>query len=69
MEEAEIDQKFNVKFCRFALFTSFLLREIVKYGNDIKNLVELKIKTKEFINVVNNKLELYKVANSFKKIK
>mgnify|MGYP006873049829 CR=1 FL=1 len=67
LNEAEIDPKFNVKFCRFAMFTSFLVKEIIKYGNDIKNMVELKIKTKEFIDVINNKLELYKMANTFKK--
>ena len=68
LEEAEVDEKFNIKFCRFALFTSFLIKEIIKYGNEIKNMVELKIKTKEFIDVINNKLELFKVSNS-KKIK
>ena len=69
LNEAGMDQKFNIKFCRFALFTSFLVKEIIKYGNDVKNMVELKIKTKEFIDVINNKLELYKMANTFKKIK
>ena len=69
LKEAEIDQKLNIKFCRFALFTSFLVKEIIKYGNDVKNMVELKIKTKEFIDVINNKLELYKMANTFKKLK
>lgn len=67
LEESSIDKNFNIKFCRFALFTSFLIREIVKYGNDIKNTLELKVKTKEFIDVINNKLELYKTANYFKK--
>ena len=67
LNEGEIDQKLNIKFCRFALFTSFLVKEIIKYGNDVKNMVELKIKTKEFIDVINNKLELYKMANTFKK--
>ena len=67
IEEVGLDQKFNVKFCRFALFTSFLIKEIIKYGNEIKNMVELKVKTKEFIDVINNKLELFKVSNFFKK--
>ena len=67
LNEEEIDEKINGKFCRFALFTSFLVKEIIKYGNDVKNMVELKIKTKEFIDVINNKLELYKMANTFKK--
>lgn len=67
LEEAKVGEKYNIKFCRFALFTSFLVKEIIKYGNDVKNMVELKIKTKEFIDVINNKLKLYKMANTFKK--
>ena len=66
-EESNIDKKFNIKFCRFALFTSFLVREIVKYGTELKNMIELKIKTKELIDVINNKLKLYNAAYSFKK--
>jgi hypothetical protein len=67
LEESDIDKNFNIKFCRFALFTSFLVREIVKYGNETKNMLELKIKTKEFIDVINNKLKLYNAAYSLKK--
>ena len=47
------------KFCRFALFTSFLINEIISYGNNIKNIIDLKIKTKEFIDVFKQKLNLY----------
>ena len=65
--DIQLDDKLNVKFCRFALFTSFLIREIIRYGNDIKNMIDLKVKTKEMINVIISKLELYKAANSFKK--
>ena len=64
-EESHIDKNFNIKFCRFALFTSFLVREITKYGNEIKNMLELKIKTKELIDVINNKLKLYKASKFF----
>ena len=67
LEESKIDKNFNIKFCRFALFTSFLVREIVKYGNETKNMLELKIKTKELVDVINNKLKLYKETYSFKK--
>ena len=67
LEEAEVDENYNIKFCRFALFTSFLVKEIIKYGNDVKNMVELKIKTKEFIDVINKKLELFKKSYSKKK--
>ena len=65
--DIQLNDKLNVKFCRFALFTSFLIREIIRYGNDIKNMIDLKVKTKEMINVIISKLELYKAANSFKK--
>ena len=66
LEEAKVGEKYNIKFCRFALFTSFLVKEIIKYGNDVKNMVELKIKTKEFIDVINKKLELFKKSYSKK---
>ena len=66
LEGTEVNEKYNIKFCRFALFTSFLVKEIIKYGNDVKNMVELKIKTKEFIDAINNKLELFKKLNSKK---
>ena len=55
-----VNKQFDAKFCRFVLFTSFLINEIIKYGNDIKNSIELEIKTKEYIDVVSKKLELYK---------
>jgi poly(A) polymerase Pap1 len=62
------------------LFTSFLINEIICYGNNIdipwynkciwiiidfkykgvKNIIDLKIKTKEFIDVIKQKLDLYK---------
>ena len=67
LEESSVDINYNIKFCRFALFTSFLIKEIIKYGNEIKNTVELKLKTKEFIDVINKKLDLYKNANYLRK--
>ena len=54
------NKSFQFKFCRFALFTSFLINEIINYGNNIKNIIDLKIKTKEFIDVIKQKLDLYK---------
>ena len=53
------NNNFQIKFCRFALFTSFLIGEIINYGNNIKNIVDLKIKTKELIDVIQQKLESY----------
>jgi hypothetical protein len=67
LEESSVDINYNIKFCRFALFTSFLFKEIIQYGNEVKNTVELKLKTKEFIDVINKKLDLYKNINYMKK--
>ena len=67
LNEKQIDNNYNVKFCRFALFTSFLIKEVIKYGNETKNMMELKVKTKELIDVISSKLKLYKVENSSKK--
>ena len=60
-----LSTKNQFKFCRFALFTSFLINEIISYGNNIKNIVDLKIKTKELIDVIKQKMNLYynKIAN------
>ena len=55
-----IKNKTRYKFCRFILFTSFLIGEIIKYGNDIKNSVNLNLKTKNFIDIINKKLESYR---------
>ena len=55
-----INSKYDDKFCRFVLFTSFLFGELIQYANDIKNTVELNIKTKKFIDIINKKIESYK---------
>ena len=57
-----VNKQFDVKFCRFVLFTSFLINEIIHYGNDVKNAIELKVKTREYLDIVLNKLELYKLS-------
>ena len=58
-----INRQYEAKLYRFVLFTSFLVNEIIHYGNDIKNAIELEIKTKEFLDVVNKKLELYQKSH------
>ena len=55
-----IQNKSRYRFCRFILFTSFLIGEIIKYGNDIKNTVSLNLKTKNFIDIINKKIESYR---------
>jgi hypothetical protein len=57
-----VQKQFDVKFCRFVLFTSFLINEIIHYGNDVKNAIELKVKTREYLDIVLKKLELYKIS-------
>ena len=57
-----VKKQFDVKFCRFVLFTSFLINEIIHYGNDVKNAIELKVKTREYLDIVLKKLELYKIS-------
>lgn len=57
-----INKQFDVKFCRFILFTSFLINEIIHYGNDVKNAIELKTKTREYLDIVFKKLDLYKYS-------
>ena len=57
-----VQKQFDVKFCRFVLFTSFLINEIIHYGNDVKNAIELKAKTREYLDIVLKKLELYKIS-------
>ena len=57
-----VKRQFDVKFCRFVLFTSFLINEIIHYGNDVKNAIELKVKTREYLDIVLKKLELYKIS-------
>lgn len=58
-----VGNHFNNKICRFVLFTSFLISEIVEYGNGVKNAIELKIRTKGFIDIIENKLLLYESNN------
>lgn len=55
-----IKNKSRYRFCRFILFTSFLIGEIIDYGNDIKNTVNLNLKTKNFIDIINKKIESYR---------
>ena len=36
------------------------MKEIVKYGNNVKSSVELKMKAKSLIDIINKKLNKYK---------
>ena len=50
----------SLKICKFISFTLYLIKEIVKFGNNIKSSVELKIKAKNLIDIINKKLNRYK---------
>ena len=55
----------SLKICKFMSFTLYLVKEIVKFGNNIKSTVELKIKAKNLIDIINKKL--YKFKDKYKK--
>ena len=55
----------SLKICKFISFTMYLVKEIVKFGNNIKSTVELKIKAKNLIDIINKKL--YKFKDKYKK--
>ena len=56
----------SLKICKFISFTLYLVKEIVKFGNNIKSTIELKIKAKNLIDIINKKLNKF---NSKYKIK
>ena len=49
----------SLKICKFISFTLYLVKEIVNFGNNIKSSVELGIKTKNLVNIINRKLTGY----------
>ena len=56
----------SLKICKFISFTLYLVKEIVNFGNNIKSTIELKIKAKNLIDIINKKLNRF---NSKYKIK
>ena len=49
----------SIKMCKFISFTLYLIKEIVKFGNNIKSTLELKRKVKNVIDIVSKKLDKY----------
>ena len=47
----------SLKICKFISFTTYLIREIISFGNNIKSSVELLIKAKNMNDIVIKKLE------------
>ena len=54
----------SLKMCKFISFTSYLIKEIIKFGNNIKSSVELKSKAKNLIEIINRKI--YKLNSKYK---
>jgi hypothetical protein len=46
----------SLKICKFISFTLYLIKEIIQFGNNIKSSVELKIKAKNLIDIINRKI-------------
>lgn len=59
--------KKSVKICRFTAFTNYLLTEIINYGNNLKDIYELKFKAQYLLETVLGKIE--KIQNNKKRLK
>ena len=57
----------SFKICRFYAFANYLIREIVNYGNNMKNIIELKFRAQNFLDIVLYKIE--KLQNKKSKLK
>ena len=65
----EIDNKleiqYSLKHSKFISFTMYLIKEIVKFGNNLKSTFELKIKAGNVIDIIIQKLDKYNNKNSY----
>ena len=57
------------RMCRFMAFSIFLIREILNYIINIRDTIELKIRTKQFMGIVIEKLNKVKIRNNTNTIK
>ena len=62
-----LDYHETLKICRFLGFTNYLIKEIINYANNIKDVFILKIKAQNFLDIVLNKID--KIENNNKKKK
>ena len=58
-----IDNKYFFRICRFMAFSIYLIREIIYYGNNIKNTIELKLRTRQFLKIIIEKYNKIKKRN------
>ena len=49
-----------MKMCRFVVFSLYLIKEIIDFGNAIKNTTKLQIDTNIFINELKDCLNKFK---------
>ena len=50
----------SFKMCKFIQFSYFLIKEIIEYGNNTKNIIKLEIETKDFVEKLKNNLVKFK---------
>ena len=55
----------SFKMCKFIQFSYFLIKEIIEYGNNIKNIIKLEIETKDFVEELKNNLAKFKSKFGF----
>ena len=63
-EPTIINKTYFFRMNRFMAFSIYLIREIINFGNNTKDIIELKIKTKQFLVIVIEKLNKIKNKNN-----
>ena len=59
-----INNNFFFRTCKFIAFSIFLIREVINYINNIRDTIELKIRTNQFLGIVIEKLNKVKIRNN-----
>ena len=60
----------SIKICRFTAFANYLIKEIIKYANNIKDTCELKFRAQYLLEIVMGKIEkMQNKSNKLKQIK
>jgi hypothetical protein len=62
-----LDYHETFKICRFLAFTNYLIKEIINYANNIKDVFLLKIKAQNFLDIVLDKIDKMQNINKKKK--
>ena len=53
----------SLKICRFVAFSNYLIKEIINYANNIKDMIELKYRAKNLLDIVYDKIDLIEKNN------